>query len=117
MTPDHLILSGACGTSSFSLTKAGDIEAGACVKSVDGEERVASNEVIRSSGIYTVITEKEYLVVNGIIASPFAGNHILGNAFYSIHRVAFAALPALYKSQWLSAVQELFANLVMTVSA
>jgi len=117
MTPDHLILAGACGASAFSLTKAGDVEAGVCVKSVEGEEKVTSNEVVQSSGIYTIITEKEYVVVNGIIASPFAGNHFLGNAFYSIHRAAFAAVPALFQSQWLSTVQQLFARLVMSVSA
>jgi len=41
MTSDHLILAGTCGFP-LSLMKAADVEAGACIKSVDGEDAVRS---------------------------------------------------------------------------
>ena len=40
MTPDHLILTGACDSSVFLLVKAGDVETGVCIKTVEGEEKV-----------------------------------------------------------------------------
>ena len=58
MTPDHLILSGTCGSSysAFSLTKAGDVQTGACIRSVDGEEEVLYiNEEVVTFPIYAEV--------------------------------------------------------------
>jgi len=37
----------------------------------------------------TVVTTDEYLVVNGIVASPYGGvNHSLAHVYYHLHRLA-----------------------------
>jgi len=79
--------------------------------------QVLSNKMVVLSGVYTVVTEKDYVVVNGIVASPFANNHFLANAYYGLHRVAYAMVPALFSSQWITVAQEIVTNLIMTVSA
>lgn len=128
LTPNHFIL---CGTLQENpiLTKAEDVEVGSYVMTVDGKERGISNisfishifvsvantfsfvvfEVTSVSGlraplgIYTVVTELEFVVVNGIVASPFSLNHAIGNAYYNIYRSLFSICPALFKDQssWL----------------
>ena len=42
----------------------------------------------RSEGLYSVVTEAPYPVVNGIVSSPFGTSHALPNALYSVHRIA-----------------------------
>ena len=117
MTPDHLILAGSCANrESFSLVKAVDVEVQSCVRTVDGVEQVISNEFVHSNGIYTVVTQSEFLVVNGIVASPFASNHAVANAFYSIYRVAFKYAPALFATNWFLKAHERFSDLVMALS-
>ena len=53
MTPDHLILTGTCGSSTISLVKASDVEAGVCIKTVDGDEEVSGS---RCNLLYMCIT-------------------------------------------------------------
>ena len=88
LTPDHLIPSGDCRIPvvDFSVVKAVDVEVGSCVSTINGKDRVATIEMVSDSGVYTVVTEQEYIVVNGIIASPYALSHSLGHNFYNIHR-------------------------------
>jgi len=112
MTSDHLVFAGECNTK-LSLVRAGDVEPGACVMTVDGQEKVVTNELVKASGIYTVVTEKEFIVVNGVVASPFAVNHFVGNGFYGLHRLFYTMLPSLLKSQWTIKTFEIFANVVM----
>ena len=85
LTPDHLILSGPC-SGTMSLLKASDVKVKECVKSVDGFEEVMTNGFVTGRGVQTVVTNEEFVVVNGIIASPFAVNHFAANSFYNIHR-------------------------------
>jgi hypothetical protein len=58
-------------------------------------EKVSAVETVRGQGLYTIVTKDEYLVVNGIIASPFAYNHMVANLFYNIHRFVYAFVPTL----------------------
>ena len=51
---------------------------------VTGEEKVTSVERVWGEGVYTVVTNAEYVVVNGIIASPFGVNHVMGNLYYNV---------------------------------
>ena len=95
LTPDHLILSGRCGSlssaGSGALVRAADLQLKSCVKTVDGEEEVVTvNFVSGQEGIYTVVTNEEYLVVNGIVASPFAINHVIAHTFYELHRLVYS---------------------------
>ena len=73
---------------------------------VSGEEKVSSVERVWGEGVYTVVTNGEYVVVNGIIASPFGVNHMMGNLYYNVHRLVYASAPALLKLHWLSNANE-----------
>jgi hypothetical protein len=73
---------------------------------VSGEEKVSSVERVWGEGVYTVVTNGEYVVVNGIIASPFGVNHMMGNLYYNVHRMVYASVPALLKLYWLSNANE-----------
>ena len=88
MTPSHLIhnINGPC-TSALEgllpLVKANGVDIGSCILTVDGIDEVVENVHTISYGLYTVVAEDEYLVVNGIFVSPFAESHALGSTFYT----------------------------------
>lgn len=75
--------------------EASEVRAGMCVR-VANEQRteslstfdlvvsVDSNAV--GHGLYTVITNEELIVVNGVVASPFAGSHEAGDTFFTFYR-------------------------------
>ena len=79
---------------------------GDCIMTVTGEERVSSVENVSGEGVYTVVTNAEYIVVNGIIASPFGANHMMANLYYNVHRMVYASVPTLLKLSWLSQANE-----------
>jgi Hint module len=96
MTPSHIILAGPCHSSaSLPLTYASSVSVGDCVMTVSGEDMVSTVETVQGKGLYTVVTKEEYVVVNGIIASPFAVNHMLANLYYNIHRFAYTTAPSI----------------------
>ncbi len=72
-----------------------------------------SLEAVQGEGLYTVVTENmiDLVVVNGVVASPFAVNHAVGNAFYAIHRLAYVIAPALMSSTVFKAFNALASNL------
>lgn len=45
-------------------------------------------------------------MVNGIIASPFGGNHMVANLFYNIHRFVYALSPLMLTSTLLHTANE-----------
>lgn len=49
---------------------------------------------------------QEYLVINGIIASPFGANHMMANLYYNIHRLLFMLKPTLSSSSFLQNINE-----------
>ena len=55
---------------------------------------VSTIETVQGKGLYTVVTKEEYVVVNGIIASPFAANHMLANLYYNLHRFVYSSAPS-----------------------
>jgi hypothetical protein len=97
MTPNHLVLGGAC-SSSPSLVLAGSLKVGECVQTVSGSEMIASVTTVVAEGIYTVVTKHDgLLIVNGIVASPFAVNHLVANSFYNIVRFVYGVMPSFAK--------------------
>ena len=47
---------------------------------------------------YAAVTQNnEFIVVDGVVASPFAVVHGLINQYYMIHRAVYAAFPSLMK--------------------
>jgi len=104
LTADHLLPAGACDIlSDLPLLRSADVIMGNCIQTVNGQEIVSSNTVTQGEGVYTVVTEKgDYIIVNNVVASPFAVNHALANAFYAMHRWAYAVAPALVGSAYMT---------------
>jgi hypothetical protein len=89
-TPSHLLM--ACDGSLVEAKSA------SCLRTVNGAEAVASIESFKANGIYTAVTQNnEFIVVDGVVASPFAVVHGLINQYYMIHRAVYAAFPSLMK--------------------
>ena len=89
-TPTHL-LKGCDG----SLVQA---KSASCLRTVDGDEAVASIKTFESRGVYSAVTlDNEYLVVDAVVASPFAMAHGFVNTYYGLHRAIYKLSPSLMK--------------------
>jgi Hint module len=96
MTHSHIMPAGVCGsTSPLPDVYASTVTVGDCIMTVSGMEEVSAVETVQGQGLYTIVTMEEYVVVNGIIASPYAYNHMAVNLYYNIHRFAYAFLPGI----------------------
>ena len=73
---------------------------------VSGHEKVVEVENVLGEGVYTLVTNEEFIVVNGIIASPFGGNHMIANLYYNLHRLVYMSYPALLRYSWLHQANE-----------
>jgi hypothetical protein len=107
MTQNHILPAGVCGSSApMPLVYASTVQVGNCITTLSGEEKVVMTENIKGKGVYTIVTNEEYIVVNGIIASSFGINHMMANLYYNIHRVAYSFAPALMRSTLLQNANE-----------
>jgi len=106
-TKSHLIV-----TCSGATATAGSLTVGQCVRTVSGDDAIETLATVRSTGIYTAVTKSDYLVVGGVVASPFALNHNMVSAYYNIHRVAYDFLPSLLQSPVLMKANELLGSFV-----
>jgi Hint module len=107
MTHSHILPAGACGsTSLLPDVYASSVTVGDCIMTVSGMEEVSAVETVQGEGLYTIVTKEEYVVVNGIIASPFAFNHMLANFYYNIHRFVYGCVPVLLTSPLIRAGNE-----------
>jgi hypothetical protein len=107
MTHNHILPAGACGsTSPPPDVYASSVTVGDCIITVSGMEEVSAVETVQGQGLYTIITKEEYVVVNGIIASPFAFNHMVANFYYNIHRFLYACVPGLLTSPLVRSANE-----------
>jgi hypothetical protein len=78
MTRNHLI-----PTCNGGLVTARSLQEGDCVMTVDGEEKVAkTTQNVEAGGIYTAVTKNEFLVVDGVVASPFALSHGIAHSLF-----------------------------------
>jgi len=106
MTEKHLIPvlkkqnSNNNNNNSFDVIFAEKIEINDIVKTVNGNEQITSIEIVEEEGIYTVITLEEYIVVDNIIASPYAIFHLLGNIYYSLHKNLYSINPKIIDSPY-----------------
>lgn len=119
MTPEHLTLvQPACKSADKSvLVKAKDLYDGSCLVTTSGFERISSVEIVLGKGVYSVVTEKPFIVVSGVVASPFATNHMVANAYYNIHRAVYKATSFAKAPFWLSGLQrivEVFVQMVLS---
>jgi hypothetical protein len=107
MTRSHILPAGSCGSSSpLPLKYASQVSVNDCVMTVTGEERVSTVGTIVAEGLQTIVTKEEFIVVNGIVSSPFAHNHVAANLFYHVHRFLYNAAPQLLLSPLLRSVNE-----------
>ena len=62
-----------------------------CLRTISGNEIVTSIVKLESSaGIYSAVTlDNEFLIVDGVIASPFATLHAPVNVYYNFHRFIY----------------------------
>jgi len=114
MTRDHLVMGGVCGVPS-TLKEASTLDIGNCLVTVQGEEIITSVISSVSTGISTVVTmdDDKLLVVNGVIASPFASNHLVANAFYNIHRALYQYAPTIVSHPIVAKVMNSFADMIV----
>ena len=68
MTPNHLLP--IC--SSANLSMALELDVGSCVFTVDGGETIVEVSTLKNTGVRSVVTDHKFVVVDGIVASPFA---------------------------------------------
>ena len=114
LTSEHLIMTGPCGAQK-SLAKASSVTVGSCLVTKDGEDRVVSVTSVRGKGLYSVVTMEEFIVVNGIVTSPYAVNHMLFHMYYNIHRTMYRFMPAVVRSETFVKVHQFVANLLQSV--
>jgi hypothetical protein len=112
ITADHLIMVDPACDGDTTLMGASSVESGMLV-SVDGAVTVESVRTVQGRGVYTVVTEEEFVVVNGFVASPFAVNHAVANAYYNVIR----AVPALMHFDFVKQASALFGSLALSTSA
>jgi hypothetical protein len=98
MTSEHLI------QSCEGLVAASKIASGSCVVTVNGQENVFAVEKVVEEGLYTVVAGEDLVVVNGVVASPFAVNHFIPNMFYNFHRMLFGLLPNFLSTKMMDSV-------------
>jgi len=114
MTKNHLIPSGDCNNDSelFSLTSASKVKLSKCIMTVSGKEEVSSVTTSIAKGIYTIVLQEDYVVINGIIASPFATSHVIPHAYYNIHRLIYSYEPRALTSMSFKSIHNLISVLV-----
>jgi Hint module len=99
ITGSHILPAGHCDSPSpLHSVSASMVKTGDCVMTTSGVEKVSAVETVQGQGLYTIVTKDEYVVVNDIIASPFAFNHKVANCYYNIHRLVYAFFPRLLDS-------------------
>ena len=82
-----------------------------------GEDIISDIKTVDSFGIYTVVTASdEYLVVNDIVVSPFASNHMVANNFYNIHRVIYKFAPYIASHSIYAKVVKAFGDIIDVLS-
>jgi hypothetical protein len=87
MTESHLIP--ILKNNILKLIQANDIELNNIIITVDGFEFITDINISYENGIYTVVTTNDYIVVNNIIASPFAISHIVPSFYYLLHKIIY----------------------------
>ena len=113
MTPYHLLP--VQNGDLFTLTCANDVEVNDIIMTVDGYESVTSKEIEMDNGIYTVVTNDDYIVVNNIIASPFDTFHDLANVYYQIHRTVYNINPQILETEIFNDFNKLNVNIFNTL--
>ena len=60
--------------------------------------QVVTAHTLSGRGVYTVVTLAPFVVVNGVVASPFGGNHYFTDLYYNIVRALYVLGPTMVHS-------------------
>lgn len=102
LTPKHLLpvcLARDCSTcsSSAALFHASEVTLESCIRIYGRDTLLWSHPdsivSLRKSGVYSLVTKAPFLLVNGVVASPFETNHMLSRYFYAAHSLLYSYLP------------------------
>jgi hypothetical protein len=118
ITADHLVMVEPTCTVSGApvLMTAEDVKTGMCLLSVvAGLDEVVSTSSVTGSGVYTVVTNEEMVVVNGFVASPFAVNHAVANAYYNVVRAVSSVVPGLMGSSLMKQASLAFGSVAVSL--
>ena len=93
LTTDHLLLSASCDAplDAFRLVRATRVRSGDCLVTVSGKDRVDRIQPYNGIGVYTVVTSADYIIVDDVIASPFALDHVVPTTLYRLFRLLNAS--------------------------
>ena len=69
MTSDHFI-----PNCDYEVVTAGKLVVGDCVVTMDGKETLVEITTTEKSGVYTAVTKNKFIVVDGIVASPYSSS-------------------------------------------
>jgi len=91
LTPRHMVPVVNCDDiSDVAITEASAIHPQQCVlDSMSTPQRVVNTKMVTSNGLYSFVTLDEFIVVNGMVMSPFSHHHQLGHFFYQFHRAIY----------------------------
>jgi len=67
MTSDHYI-----PKCDLKVVTAGELVVGDCLLTADGKETLMEISWTEKYGVYTAVTENQFIVVDGVVASPFS---------------------------------------------
>lgn len=93
-----------------ALAYAGSLAVGDCLRTADGNGAMAAMAMAQAEGAYTAVTTNKFIVVNGIVASPFAVSHGLASSYYTLHRALAKVFPSALMSPFLAAANALVAG-------
>jgi hypothetical protein len=111
LTAEHLLMVADKCIGSAELLAADKVRVGSCLITSTGPKPVVSVDLMQRKGLYTIVTDDEFLLVNGIMASPFAVNHAVANAYYNVLR-AFPVLRWLLNTNALLTANSLLSDSV-----
>ena len=127
LSEDHMVWASSNGrftsecTSSehWNLVKASMLRLGDCIETNTHPTPITAIHITieTSSGYHTVVTDAEFIVVNGIVTSPFAVNHLLGHRLYYIYRFYYWMIPDVIKSIWFRNMHAGISNMIAEWSA
>jgi hypothetical protein len=69
-------------------------------------------EKAQGEGVHTIVTNEEYVIVNGVIASAFGANHMMANLYYNIYRFLYSLSPVLLTSDLLRSANEILGLMI-----
>jgi hypothetical protein len=98
--------------------QAQQVKIGHCIQTVFGLQKVSTIEKSTEKGIYTIVTTEEYIVVNNVVASPFAVNHYAVNMFYNVfHRNLYKYAPSVMKTNLFGFINVIASQIAFVAAA